>query len=130
VTVRWLDEGGTLGQPSVPTDWTGIPKPPYWDLTGMPWPPQGQFPTQAPPLWAQTGLPWPPPRPPGYPADWPYPLPVPPPPPALPPLPPSPTPKPPTTTTQPQYADDSASRVGRALIAVAVITFITIVVLR
>lgn len=70
--VRWL------GQPPTPVNWTGVPKPPYWDVTGLPWPPQGPLPAVAPPGWAVTGLPWPPPPPPGWPPGWPFPLPIPP----------------------------------------------------
>jgi hypothetical protein len=89
----------TLGAP--PANWTGIPAPPYWEQTGLPWPPTGAFPAKAPDLWKATGLPWPPPAPPGWPADWPWPLPLPPPPGGA--LPPPPVPslptKPPATAS-------------------------------
>lgn len=126
VTVRWLD--GDLGQLPA-TDWTGIPKPSWWDFTGLAWPPQGQFPTNPPPLWAQTGLPWPPPRPPGYPADWPFPLPV-PPPSAIPPLPVPPGAVPTQPAPAPSQQGVPNENIGAALLVVAGVSLLAIILLR
>lgn len=81
---------GALGQ-APPTNWTGVPEPPFWAFTGLPWPPTGPLPATAPQGWKllknvpkppdYTGV-WPPPWPPtadmvpGWPADWPFPLPA------------------------------------------------------
>lgn len=67
----------TLGQaatPPAPPGWTGPwppPKPPFWELTGLPWLPTS-LPAQRPPLYPPT-LPWPPPPPPYWPAGWDWP---------------------------------------------------------
>jgi hypothetical protein len=140
--IRWLNEGpGTLGQSQLPSvDWTGIPKPPYWDATTIPWPPVGSLPLTPPPGWELTGQPWPPSPPPGWPATIPFPLPPAPQPnaaPTLPPLPPvpqqpplptPPNPIPPSPSAAPKE-DDSATRVGRALIGVAIVTLFAVIVL-
>jgi hypothetical protein len=84
---------GHLGQ-TPPQNWTGVPMPPGWELTGMPWPPNGQFPATPPPGWDLTGQPWPPPPPPGWPATLPWPLPI-------PPVPTTPAPLPPPAQTLP-----------------------------
>lgn len=119
-----------LGQAGTVFDWTGVPKPPYWDLTGLPWPPTGQFSPEVP-IGYPPGFPWPPPPPPGWPPDWPWPLPVAPAAPAPPPLPPAPksktTPAPPGAAPPPQ---SPAARVGVALLAVAAVTLVAVVVLR
>lgn len=128
---------GALGQhwqgPSTISNWTGVPEPPWWPATGMPWPPMGAFPTEAPPLWKTTGLEWPPPKPPGYPEDWPYPLPLPPgggPSPPAPPAGTQPPLPPPPAPIQPAPSGVEPGNVGVALLVVAGITLLTIIILR
>lgn len=87
-------KSGMVGQTPPPQNWTGVLAPPGWELTGLPWPPNGQFPANPPPGWALTGQPWPPPPPPGWPATLPWPLP-------LPPIPTTPAPLPPPAQTLP-----------------------------
>lgn len=102
-----------LGQVTqTPSNWTGVPAPPGWSMTGLPWPPMGDFPNiPKPSPCAFTPTIWPcntewlmsPPYgpkdpPPGWPAGWPWPLPTPPIPGGALPVPPSgPTPAPPPT---------------------------------
>lgn len=120
---------GALGQ--LPQNWTGLPEPPGWkQLTGLDWPPTGQFPPSPPPACAYAPQVWPcspwsssppygPPPPPGWPKDWPWPLPVPPPTGALPPPPqPIPAPTPAPTPAPPGKAGGGGA--GGAGVAVAV----------
>jgi len=130
--LQWIEEPAALGQVA-PTDWTGVPRPPFWDFTGLPWPLTGPLPAQPPPGWfliANAPPPpgwvgkWPPDWPPtaadvpGWPAGWPFPLPTPPPSPPSSTLPvPPQAPAPPPATAPPSSQGGGA---GPLLIAAVI----------
>lgn len=115
---------GALGQaatPPAPPGWTGPwppPKPPFWDLTGLPWLPTS-LPATRPALYPPT-LPWPPSPPPYWPAGWDWP----PQPPASwtapPPVPASTPVTPPPGTPGPAPTSTSSSKSGGDSVAYVV----------
>jgi len=122
-------KSGHLGQTTPPQNWTGVPEPPGWkEATGLDWPPTGAFPATPPPAcslllpgtWPCS--PWPPARPPGYPAELPWPLPLPPIPVTPAPLPPpaQTLPVPPAPTPAPSSSQGSSSAVPIVLAVLAV----------